>query len=180
GEWVGRGERLGVLGYSGTGLDRARAHVHFEINLLLNEHFYAWRDGRHTRWSATHGRYHGYNLAGVSPAEILERSYGARRFSVVDFLRQQEAEVTVHAPSGPPPDLLRRYPWLCRSCDGAAPDRAPGWEVGLTRAGLPVHVEPLDRRVTTLRLARIDGLVRADYLASRLLTRAGPGAELNR
>ena len=180
GEWVERGQRLGVLGYSGRGLDRARAHLHFEINLLLNEHFWAWRDGRRSRWSATHGRFHGVNLAGVSPVEILERSHDARNFSIVDLLAHQQADVTVHVPAGPPPDLLGRYPWMCRSCDGGPPPEwAPSWEVRLTRAGLPVRVEPMDRHVPTLRLAHVDGMVEADYLASRILTRPGPGADLN-
>ena len=180
GERVARGERLGVLGYSGRGLDRARAHLHFEINLLLNEHFYAWRDARNTRWSATHGRYHGYNLAGVSPVEILERSYDAQNFSIVDLLAHQQADLTVYVPAGPPPDLLKRYPWMCRSCRGGPPPEwATSWEVGLTCAGLPVRVEPSDRRVATLQLGDVDGFVEADYLASRLLTRPGPGADLD-
>ena len=180
GDPVARGERLGVLGHSGRGLDRERAHLHFEINLLLNDAFWAWRDGRHTRWSATHGRFHGANLAGVSPVEILERSYGARHFSIVDLLAHQQPDVTAYVPGGPPPDLLDRYPWMCRSCRGGPPPEwAPSWEVGLTRAGLPVRVEPSDRRVTTPRLAEVDPLVTENYLASRILTRQGPGADLN-
>ena len=179
GDRVRRGEPLGVLGYSGQGLDRERAHVHFEINLLLNEHFTTWRTARNARLTPIHGRFHGSNLAGVSPVEILERSYGARNFSVVDLLAHQEADLTVYVPAGPPPDLLDRYPWMCRSCGGAPPDWAPSWEVGLTLGGVPVRVEPSERRVTALRLGDVDGFVEATYQASRLLTRPGPGADLS-
>lgn len=180
GERVRRGERLGVLGYSGNGLDRDRAHLHFEINLLLNAHFDTWRDVRNPRWLSTHGRYHGYNLAGVSPVELLSQSRDASPFSVVDLLAGERADVTVHTTAGPPPDLLVRYPWLCRSCAGNPPPAwAWSWEVGFTRAGRPVRIEPSERRVATVRLGRVDGFVVADYLESRLLTRRGPGADLN-
>lgn len=178
GERVRRGDRLGILGYSGEGLDRARAHLHFEVNLLLNEHFWAWRDARRPRWPATHGRYHGYNLAGVPPAELLLRSREPG-FSIAGWLAGEEAEVTALATAGPPPDLLRRYPWLCRSCEGAVPDWAPSWEVGFTRGGRPVSIEPRDRPIDAVALGRVDGIIMADYREARFLSRRGPGADLN-
>ncbi|MDX1420237.1 MAG: M23 family metallopeptidase [Rubricoccaceae bacterium] len=179
GQRVQRGDRLGVLGYSGSGLDRERAHLHFEVNLLLNEHFWAWRDARRPRWPATHGRYHGYNLAGISPAELLVRSREPG-FSITAWLAEEEAEVTALATAGPPPELLARYPWLCRSCEGAPPDWAPSWEVGFTRGGRPVSVEPRERPVAEVALGRVDGILTADYREARFLTRRGPGADLNR
>jgi hypothetical protein len=51
--------------------------------------------------------------------------------------------------------------------------------VSLTRAGLPVRVEPTNRAVTTLELGDVGGFVTDDYLASRILTRPGAGASLN-
>ena len=177
GERVRRGEPVGVLGYSGRGLDRARAHVHFEVNLLLNEHFGAWRDGRHARWASTHGRFHGYNLAGLSPVELL--GSGSPAF-LIERLMNEQVDLTVLVPAGPPPELLGRYPWLCHSCEATGPpDWAQSWEVGLTRNGTPVRIEPSDRRVATLQLGTVDNFVTADYLSSRLLTRQGPGATLS-
>jgi murein DD-endopeptidase MepM/ murein hydrolase activator NlpD len=180
GERVRRGERLGTLGYSGNGLDRARAHLHFEVNLLLNAHFSVWRDARHPRWRAAHGRYHGTNLAGVSPVRVLLRSRSDAGSAVASLLADEEEDVTVYVPGGPPPDLLERYPWLCRACDGAPPPaRGRSWEVGLTRSGLPVRVEPAERLVGGVRLAHVSPDLAADYQASRMLTHAGPGAELS-
>jgi hypothetical protein len=178
--WFNFGNSGGAaIYYSGVGLDRARAHLHFEVNLLLNEHFGEWRDTRHTRWSATHGRFHGYNLAGVSPVEVLLQSRDAAPFSMAELFAEARPDVTVHVPAGPPPELLSRYPWLCQSCEGdPPPEWAMSWEVGLTRAGLPVRIEPSNRRVETLQLGRVDGFVTADYLHSRLLTRRGGNADL--
>ncbi|MDX1439526.1 MAG: M23 family metallopeptidase, partial [Rubricoccaceae bacterium] len=102
GEYVDRGDQLGILGYSGEGLDRARAHVHFEINLMLSEHFVEWRSVRHPGWPSAHGRFHGYNLVGVPPMEVLSRRYDDRR-SIIVFLETEDAEITVLVPGGPTP-----------------------------------------------------------------------------
>ncbi len=181
GELVRRGEQIGVLGYSGNGLDRARAHLHFEINLMLSEHFDAWRDERRPRWPSRHGRYHGFNLAGLSPIELIMFNFTRPRASVLAKLASEEAEVTAYVPAGPPPDILNQHPWLCRSCtvENPLPEWAWSWEVGFTVAGRPVSIEPSELHMTTIELGRIDNFVRADYLDSRILTARGPGSTLN-
>ena len=42
GQRVRQGEKLAIMGHTGTGIDRERAHVHVELNLLLNTHFEGW------------------------------------------------------------------------------------------------------------------------------------------
>ncbi len=178
GQFVLRSERIGVLGYSGDGLDRARAHLHFEINLMLNEHFDVWRDARRSGWR--HGLYHGFNLAGLSPADLIAFNFGRPRASILGMLAEERIEVTAFAPAGPPPNILERHPWLCRSCNGEPPPEwAWSWEVGFTVAGRPVSIEPSDLHVAGIELGRIDSVVRADYLESRILTARGPGSTLN-
>src|SRR5205823_178397 len=44
GESVQRGQRIGVMGYTGVGLNQARAHVHLELNLMLSHQFEAWHN----------------------------------------------------------------------------------------------------------------------------------------
>src|SRR5213075_2882672 len=39
GESVQRSQRIGVMGYTGVGLNPARAHVHLELNLMLSHQF---------------------------------------------------------------------------------------------------------------------------------------------
>src|SRR5690606_4562816 len=39
GQRIRQGEPIGKLGYTGRGIDRERAHLHFEINMLLNRNF---------------------------------------------------------------------------------------------------------------------------------------------
>src|SRR5437588_13020537 len=42
GESVQRGQRIGLMGYTGVGLNQALAHVHLELNLMLSHQFEAW------------------------------------------------------------------------------------------------------------------------------------------
>src|SRR5437763_6038271 len=42
GDTVKRGQRIAVMGHTGTGLNRQRAHLHLELNLMLSPQFYSW------------------------------------------------------------------------------------------------------------------------------------------
>ncbi|MGA7275053.1 MAG: M23 family metallopeptidase, partial [Candidatus Udaeobacter sp.] len=42
GEMVKRGQRIAVMGYTGTGLNRERAHLHLELDLMFSRQFEAW------------------------------------------------------------------------------------------------------------------------------------------
>src|SRR6266481_5877402 len=41
GEMVKRGQRIAVMGYTGTGLNRERAHLHLELDLMFSRQFEA-------------------------------------------------------------------------------------------------------------------------------------------
>src|SRR6266571_5410355 len=42
GQVVQRRERIARMGYTGTGINLSRAHVHLELNLLLSHNFQSW------------------------------------------------------------------------------------------------------------------------------------------
>src|SRR5437016_6795193 len=44
GQRVNRGERIARVGYTGEGLNQARAHVHLELNLMFNRDLESWHD----------------------------------------------------------------------------------------------------------------------------------------
>ena len=39
-----RGQRIGMMGYTGTGINRERAHLHLELCLMFSRQFEAWYD----------------------------------------------------------------------------------------------------------------------------------------
>src|SRR5216117_4423473 len=42
GDTVKHGQHIAVMGYTGTGLNRERAHLHLELNLMLSPEFESW------------------------------------------------------------------------------------------------------------------------------------------
>jgi hypothetical protein len=135
GEKVRAGQGIGVMGYTGAGIDQRRAHVHVELNLLLSSQFEAWH-AAHFTTPNHHGLYNGLNLIGTD----LQALYLARQrdpaLSLVAFLRGQDVAYRVRVPATARMEIAGLYPWLLTG--GTA--KGASWEVGFTRWGQPVSV----------------------------------------
>src|SRR5256886_3612821 len=64
GDAVKRGQAIAVMGYTGAGLDRARAHLHLELNVMVNHNFEAWYASQFKKEPNRNGIYNGINLDG--------------------------------------------------------------------------------------------------------------------
>ncbi len=137
GQDVGRGTALGVMGHTGEGLDRARAHLHLEFNLLLSRNFTSWYDKFLPNDPNRHGLYNGINLTGLDIARYFLAQRRQPGLSVPQFLSGEETFYTVALPPTKGFDLPRRYPWLLRQPPAGTP---PSWEVSFNRAGVPLRV----------------------------------------
>ncbi len=141
---VDAGELLGRLGYTGAGINRARAHLHLEICLLYNSAFQVWYEEEHaTADSNFHGIFNGKNLAGLDPARFLGYMIEHPRRSVSDFLAGEELLYTIQFPRSPSGnlDLVDRYDWLLTR-EPRKRDRS--WKVSFTSGGVPIRVEPIE------------------------------------
>lgn len=142
GSTVRRGEKLGMLGYTGAGIDRRRAHVHLEMGMILSERFDEFY-AKTTGLANGHGNFHGTNLIGMNAAAFLSAHHEDPHLMPEAFLRQQEVYYKVAVPNrGQELELVRRHPWL----------RQPGppassWEISFTGSGLPVAVAPSSQTV---------------------------------
>ncbi len=149
GDAVEQGQTLGIMGYSGRGLDRTRAHVHFEFALMMSEHFNGWHAEVYRPGINPHGNFNGQNLAGINPAELLVAAAAEPdTFSLEDFLRSQPIHYKIAIPASPSFTLHERYPWMLEGDDSDA--RA--WEVGFTQYGAPVRVAAMDETLTEPRV----------------------------
>ena len=129
---------IGILGYSGTGIDRRRAHTHVELNLLLSPRFEAWHDSQH-RTPNLNGVYNGLNLVGMDLATLYLALQKNPATSAAQFVTQSEPFYRIAVPGDSSMDLLQTYPWLCHH---ALPDKPPAaWEISFSAWGLPVNVE---------------------------------------
>lgn len=144
GSAVRAGQTLGRLGYTGSGLDRRRAHVHLELNMLLRDDFEVWQRQTDPASLSAATAYHGHNLAGLDLAGLYQALAANPALTIPGFLATQEPYFRVLAPAGPnTPSLLRRYPWLNPHATSAtSPPACPSYEITLTSSGLPLAMVP--------------------------------------
>ena len=93
------GKVLGVMGHSSTNetaIPKERAHLHFEVGLLLSEKFQAWYDAEEDNRGTPnqHGIFNGQNLMGFDPTLLLARS----STNVLTALRSQPVALAVVLP----------------------------------------------------------------------------------
>ena len=144
GQTVAQGDRLGTIGYTGTGINKRRAHLHFEINLLLSSRFQDWYTTYVGRRSPNHhGVFNGLNMTGLDVATLYLAHQQNPRLSMAEFVTSQEPYYTVRIPNEGLPELWERYPWLGGTYDPAA----PSIEVSFTTGGLPVRLRPGEEAV---------------------------------
>lgn len=140
GREVAAGDRLATLGYTGVGIDRARAHLHLELNLLLSERYDDWHRQR-LNSPNHHGLYNGINLVGIDIGALYLEHRANPQVTLPGFISRMEPYWRVRVPKQGRLELVERYPWLGRSMDRA--DGAASWELTFSRSGVPLRVEPV-------------------------------------
>lgn len=138
GQLVKAGTPLGILGYTGSGIDQRRAHVHVELNLFLSSRFEEWHAANFTTPNH-HGVYNGLNLIGLD----LQALYLAQRknpaVTAAGAVRATESGYRLAIPGNAAMEIVKNYPWLL---DGPPPAGRPAsWEVTFSRWGLPLAVK---------------------------------------
>lgn len=145
GQAIKAGEPIAVMGRTANtheGISKDRAHVHFELNLLLNERFAGWHRQHRPGQRNDHGGWNGQNLAGIDPRDVLWASaYQGERFNLVAYLRTRPelCRVLVRDTNIP---FLRRYPMLAVKNPVAEREGMAGYEIALSFNGLPLQFIP--------------------------------------
>jgi murein DD-endopeptidase MepM/ murein hydrolase activator NlpD len=145
GQPVKAGDPIGTMGRTANtaqAISKERAHVHFELNLLVNDRFAAWFKKTHPGERNDHGDWNGRNLLAFDPRAVFltQRAQGAG-FSLLAFLRQQTelCRVLVRDTNFP---WLRRYTPLVRPNPAAEQQGVTGYELALNFNGLPFQLTP--------------------------------------
>jgi murein DD-endopeptidase MepM/ murein hydrolase activator NlpD len=150
GEFVRQGQPLAIMGHTGAGIDRARAHVHVELNLLLSDHFAEWHDTFFKGETNHHGIYNGINLAGLDLPGFFLALRRDPALTIPAFLQREKVFYKVIVPDTPNFELPHRYPWMLE----AAPNESPkSWEISFTRSGLPLQIAPATEQVREPQLS---------------------------
>ena len=145
GQAVKSGEPIAIMGRTANtreGISKDRAHVHFELNLLLNERFSRWHKKTFPSERNDHGEWNGQNLLGLDPRLILveQRQEGAK-FSLLRFIQRQTelCRVLVRRTDFP---WRRRYSGLIRAYPRAEQEGTAGYEIALNFNGVAFELVP--------------------------------------
>lgn len=143
---VKAGEVVGVMGRTantGEGISKDRAHVHFEIGLLINDNFAAWHRKFQKGQRNDHGDWNGQALRGLDPKEILLRQHReGDRFRLVNLIRNQTELCRVQV-RDTDFSWLHRYPSLIARSPRAEKEGVAGYEIWLNFVGVPYRMMPL-------------------------------------
>ncbi len=143
GDAVHRGQVIATMGHSSGGysIPTARAHMHFEIGVMVTENFQAWYERKKFGSTNDHGLWNGMNLMGFDPLEFLNlwRDHKVNTFQ--EYFAQMEPAVTFRIGTHRTPDYITRYPALLTRPMPLGP--ISGWEVKCNWTGLPFAWTPL-------------------------------------
>ncbi len=187
---VRAGDLLGIMGHTGAGIDRERAHTHVELNFLLNPRAAPWNAppepipapipaiaSKPTLKPALPGPIlNGTNLVGLNIAEWLRVHHAEPATRLADFIRREAAYFKVRVPNrGTELEITQRYPWL----------REPGaaglaWEISIGGSGVPLKIAPLAEKVDFPVVSWVQPFIGSHGWNSRgMLSGSGPTATLS-
>jgi hypothetical protein len=133
---------MGRTANTHEGISKDRAHVHFELNLLVNERFANWYKKNFPGQRNDHGSWNGQNLLGLDPRLILlqQQSEGAK-FSLLEFIRRQSELCRVMVRKTDV-SWAKRFGPLTRRNPVADKEGAAGYELALNFNGIPFELIP--------------------------------------
>ena len=151
GDTVKRGQPIAIMGYTGVGINRERAHVHLELDLMFSRQFEAWHDAFFRNDPNHNGIYNGLNLAGIDVARLYLALRKNPTVTIPEFLNDEETYYKVTLPKSRHFDLPRLYPWLL----AGKRNEKSSWEVSFARSGVPLKIEPSDKHVIQPELSYV-------------------------
>src|SRR5213593_843136 len=151
GDSVKRGQPVAIMGYTGVGINRERAHLHLELDLMFSHQFEAWHDAFFRNDPNHNGIYNGLNLAGLDIARLYLALHQNPSLTIPEFLSGEETVIKVTLPKSPHFELPKLYSWMLAGNQ----NQQASWEVSFARSGVPLKVEPSDKHVTQPELSYI-------------------------
>ena len=176
GNTVRRGQRIAVMGYTGTGLNRERAHLHLELNLMLSDQFEAWYNTFFRNDPNHNGVYNGMNLIGLDIARLYLALHKNPSLTIPEFLSREETFYKVTLPKSRHFELPKSYSWMLTA---GSRNEKPSWEVSFAQSGVPLRIESNDKSVTQPELSYVKkSAVDYSHLTRDIISGHGTNAHL--
>ena len=176
GNGVKRGQTIAAMGYTGAGLNQARAHLHLELNVMLSHRFEAWYNAFFKNDPNHNGIYNGMNLAGLDIARLYLALRKNPSLTIPEFLRDEETFYKVTLPKSRHFDLPKLYPWMLATQNLR---EKSSWEVSFACSGLPLKIEPSDKHATQPELSYVKkSAIDNSYLSRDVISGRGGNVHL--
>jgi len=176
GESVKRGQPIAIMGYTGVGISRERAHLHLELDLMFSNQFEAWHDAFFRNDPNHNGIYNGLNLAGLDIARLYLALKENPWLTIPEFLSREETFYKVTLPNSRHFELPRLYPWML----AGKPNQPTSWDVSFASSGVPLKIEPSGKHVTQPELGYVKkNSINYSYLTRDIVAGHGANAQLS-
>lgn len=145
GQQVKQGEVIATMGRTANtheGISKERAHVHFELDLFVNDRFSDWYRHTYPGQRNDHGNWNGQNLCGIDPRIILlQQQRDGANFSLLKYIRSETELCRVFVRSTNFP-WLKRYAPLVRRNPVAEKEGLAGYEIAFDFNGVAFELIP--------------------------------------
>jgi peptidoglycan LD-endopeptidase LytH len=178
-------EVIGLMGRTAntrTAIGKDRAHVHFELNFLVNDRFSQWHKSYLPGQRNDHGDFNGQNLIGIDPVEVFKgQQRDGSRYSLLNYVRNQTelCRIMVRDTKFP---CLNRYIRLVRRNPIAEKNGIVGYEIALNFNGLPFQLIPRSELEipgkAKVQLLSVNAEEQAKHPCRKLVTKKGTQWEL--
>jgi len=161
GEQVRHGQVIATMGHSSDRpIPRDRAHLHFEIGVMVTQNFSAWYARKGFGSPNEQGVWNGMNLMGIDPLMVFNGWRSGRIKTMLEAFTQMTPAVRVRIATAMTPDYIIRYPALLTRPRPMGP--VAGWEVAFNWTGVPIAWTPLTPAETVGLLPNNPIIVAAD------------------
>ncbi len=143
GKKVRSGETIATMGRSSSGspIPKTRAHLHFEMGLMLSENFQKWYNTQKFGTPNKHSIWNGFNLTGFDPLDFYTQWKNGKITNVNDYFKQFPVAFSLRIFDTIIPNFIKRYPSLATK--PIDPKTLKGWDIDFTWFALPFRWTPL-------------------------------------
>lgn len=137
------GQIIGIMGRSSNdgSIPKNRAHLHFEMGVMLSTHFQKWYDNQKYGSKNLQGCWNGLNLIGYDPLDFYKKCRSAEIKSIDSYFNALSPAFTIRVLKPKVPNYIERYPTLLtKPIDRSA---LIGWDIDFTWFRLPFRWTPL-------------------------------------
>jgi hypothetical protein len=177
---VRAGESFATMGRTTNtreSITRDRAHLHFELCLMLSDRFPTWFRKTYPKERNDHGLWNGQNLLGIDPALVFQRqAKEGKNFSLRRLIQSDTELCRVLVRDNDLP-YARRYPALVEDNVTAQKAGVAGYELVLNYVGLPIRLIPRAeselRSKSRIQLLSVNAAEAVDDHCRKLVSRRG-------